>query len=65
MRLALYDVRGRRVRALVDGSRAAGVHRASWDGRDQQGAGAGAGVYLASIEIAGLKAQRKFVWLGR
>lgn len=65
VRLAIYDVRGRRVRLLVDGVRAAGVHGASWDGRDERGARAGAGVYLARIEAAGLEAQRKLVWLGR
>ncbi|MGH7731658.1 MAG: S8 family serine peptidase, partial [Candidatus Eiseniibacteriota bacterium] len=30
VRLALYDVRGRRVRTLVDGPRTAGVHREAW-----------------------------------
>ncbi|MGH7644289.1 MAG: S8 family serine peptidase, partial [Gemmatimonadales bacterium] len=59
VRLALYDVRGRRVRTLVDEARAAGIHRALWDGRDQWGARAGAGIYLASVEAAGLRAQRK------
>ena len=65
VRLALYDVRGRRVRTLVDEARAAGVHRESWDGRDDRGAREGAGIYLARVETAGLRAQRKFVWLGR
>jgi flagellar hook assembly protein FlgD len=65
VRLALYDVRGRRVRTLVDGSRAAGVHRELWDGRDQRGARAGAGIYLVSVEAGASRAQRKFVWLGR
>jgi subtilisin family serine protease len=65
VRLALYDVRGRLVRTLVDGTRPAGVHRAEWDGRDARGGAAGAGIYLARIESAGHRAQRKFIWLGR
>ena len=65
VRLALYDVRGRRVRTLVDEARAVGVHRESWDGRDDRGARAGAGIYLARVDAAGRRAQRKFVWLGR
>jgi flagellar hook capping protein FlgD len=65
VRLALYDVRGRRVRTLVDEARAAGVHREPWDGRDDRGMREGAGIYLARVEAAGLRAQRKFVWLGR
>ncbi len=64
VRLALYDVRGRRVRTLVDESRLAGIHRVAWDGRDEHGGGAAAGVYLARVESAGLIAQRKFAWLG-
>ncbi|HKQ58504.1 MAG TPA: S8 family serine peptidase, partial [Candidatus Eisenbacteria bacterium] len=65
VRLTLYDVRGRRVRTLVDGAREAGVHRETWNGRDDRGAALGAGVYLARVESAGLRAQRKFAWLGR
>ncbi|MBI1795440.1 MAG: S8 family serine peptidase [Candidatus Eisenbacteria bacterium] len=64
VRLALFDVRGRRVRTLVDGVRSAGVVRETWDGRDDAGAPAPAGIYLARVERAGLSAQRKFAWLG-
>jgi hypothetical protein len=35
--LAVYDVGGRRVRDLVSGARASGVHRVTWDGRSQTG----------------------------
>ena len=52
-RLVLYDVRGRRVRTLVDGARAAGEHVARWDGRDESGAPAAAGVYFLRLETAG------------
>ena len=51
-RLVLYDVRGRRVRTLVDGARAAGEHVARWDGRDESGAPAAAGVYFLRLETA-------------
>jgi flagellar hook assembly protein FlgD len=65
VRLGLYDVRGRLVRMLVNGTRAAGVHRETWDGRDARGGPAGAGIYLVRIEAAGRSAQRKIIWLGR
>jgi 1,4-alpha-glucan branching enzyme len=52
-RLELYDVRGRRVRTLVDGARAAGEHVARWDGRDEAGAPAAAGVYFLRLEAGG------------
>ena len=44
--LALYDVLGRRVRQLWDGSLRAGSHRFVWDGRDEAGKGVAAGVYI-------------------
>ena len=35
--LAIYDIRGQKVRTLVEGLAAAGVHRAIWDGTDSAG----------------------------
>jgi hypothetical protein len=49
--LHLYDVRGRRVRTLVDGAVGDGTapRRAPWDGRDSAGAPVPAGVYFARL----------------
>ena len=55
-RLAVYDVCGRRVRTLLDGSLAAGSHEAEWDGRDDSGREVGSGVYLARLESGGVAA---------
>lgn len=57
VRLNVYDVRGQRVRELVAQSQAAGRYRVMWDGRDNHGAGAGAGVYFARLETQGGSAQ--------
>jgi hypothetical protein len=46
IRLALYDVRGRLVRVLVDGARPAGPGVAEWDGRTEDGVAAAAGLYF-------------------
>jgi hypothetical protein len=43
--LAVFSVQGRLVRRLVDGPQTAGVHTATWDGRDDSGRRAGAGIY--------------------
>ena len=51
--LALYDVLGRRVRQLWDGSLRAGSHRFVWDGRDEAGKGVAAGVYIYKVEVDG------------
>lgn len=53
-RLALYDVRGRRVRLLLDlPDLAPGVYRAVWDGRDDQGREVASGVYLSQLRAGG------------
>jgi hypothetical protein len=53
VRLALYDVSGRRVRTLVQGAQAAGEHAAPWDLRDDEGRAVGAGLYFARLEAEG------------
>jgi outer membrane protein assembly factor BamB len=53
VRLRIYDIRGRLVRALVDEALAAGSHHARWDGRDDDGQQVAAGVYFARLQ-AGL-----------
>jgi len=53
VRLALFDLRGARVRTLVDGPRPAGAQVARWDGRDDAGDPAAPGVYFLRLEAAG------------
>ena len=48
-RLDVFDVRGRRVRSLLDGPQTAGVHRATWDGRDGEGRPMAAGIYFVRL----------------
>jgi hypothetical protein len=47
--LAIYDLQGRRVRALVDGVHPAGDHAVLWDGRDERGTAVASGVYFARL----------------
>jgi transglutaminase-like putative cysteine protease len=61
--IGIYDVRGRRVRTLVDREVAAGHHVAKWDGRDDQGNGLSSGVYLCRIETQQSVTARKLVLL--
>jgi FG-GAP repeat/FlgD Ig-like domain len=51
--LGVYDAAGRRVAKLVDGFMGPGPRLARWDGRDQSGKPAAAGIYIARIEAAG------------
>jgi len=47
--LTVYNVRGQRVRTLLDEDRAAGRHEVQWDGTDDHGRGLSSGTYLARI----------------
>ncbi len=49
IRLEIFDLRGRRVRTLVDETVEAGTHTAIWKGRDDQGRSAAAGIYFARM----------------
>ncbi len=59
VRLAVYDLAGREIVRLADGSFAAGMHRTEWRGVDQKGRAVGAGIYFAKLETGGsTKVQR-------
>jgi hypothetical protein len=50
VRVAVYDVRGRRVRELVSGVLPAGSHSVSWDGGTSGGGRAADGVYFVRLD---------------
>jgi hypothetical protein len=52
VRLAIYDVLGRRVQVLVDGPKRAGFHRLQWQGEGRDGRPVASGVYFARL-VAG------------
>jgi hypothetical protein len=51
--LAVYDVTGRKVRELVNGSLTRGAHSAVWDGSDSAGRSVSSGVYLSRLTMNG------------
>src|SRR5690606_6463309 len=59
--LAIYNVRGERVRTLVDEPRAPGRYEAVWDGIDDRGNPVASGVYLAELVSVDGVDQRKLV----
>lgn len=50
---AIYDLRGRRVRAVDLGVLPSGRHEAGWDARDGGGSRVAAGVYFVALELDG------------
>ncbi len=59
--LAVHDARGRLVRRLLDGAVEAGRLPVAWDGRDDQGRGVAAGVYVARLRAGGEAVSLKLV----
>jgi hypothetical protein len=50
--LAVFDLRGRLVRVVEQGSRSAGRHQAEWDGLDRDGRAVPAGAYCCRLLTA-------------
>ena len=57
--VAVYDVRGARVRVLASAARSAGPFTVHWDGRDEIGRALPAGLYLVHLDAGALHATRK------
>ena len=61
--LTVYDVAGRRVRALVSGAQPAGRHSVTWDGTDDRGGAVASGTYFYRLETPGFSQTRKVTLL--
>ncbi len=59
VRLSVFDVGGRQVRVLREGSVPAGRHAVGWDGRDSGGRAVSAGVYFVRLTGDGLEQTEK------
>ena len=57
----IYDVSGRLVRTLADGTYEAGTHFLPWDGTNEGGRSVGSGVYFCRMNAAGFSKTRKLV----
>jgi len=61
--LSVYDASGRLVRDLVNGTRNAGDHSITWDGRDNAGTTVGSGVYFYRLTAGKYSESKKMVML--
>jgi flagellar hook assembly protein FlgD len=59
--LIVYDVRGARVRTLVNGRQPAGVKQVVWDAKNDRGIGVASGVYFCRMTAPGFAKTRKIV----
>jgi hypothetical protein len=61
VRLRVLDVSGRRTRLILDSAMPAGAHERFWDGVDERGVPAPAGLYWVKLEASGESAARRLV----
>ena len=63
VRLEIYDVAGRRVATLLDGSFEAGQHAATWRGQSDAGHSVSSGLYFYRLSGTGFSKTRKMLLL--
>ncbi len=63
VRISIYDVEGKEVKVLMDGSCDSGKRLVEWDGADALGKKVASGVYLFRVEVGNYVATRKVVML--
>lgn len=59
----IYDIGGHHIINLADGTREAGVHSVSWDGKNRSGIPVSAGVYFCRLRAAKTTITRKMILL--
>ena len=61
--LNIYDMTGRLVTTLVDGTVDMGVHMVDWNGEDSSGSMVSAGVYIYALESADMVVTNKMIYM--
>lgn len=63
LQVEIFDLRGRKVRTLIDGTSAAGKHTSVWDGRNDDGKKLASGVYLVRVIYGAVTSIRRLTLL--
>jgi hypothetical protein len=61
--LAIYNVKGQRIRTLISEGQVTGTHNITWDGTDDHGQPVGSGVYLYRLQRGSLSSTNKCILL--
>ncbi len=61
--LTVYNIRGRRVRALINSDLEPGKHKVHWDGRNDRGESVSSGNYLYTLKVGSERFTRKMTVL--
>jgi flagellar hook assembly protein FlgD len=63
VRLEIYNIRGQRVRTLMNGPVPAGVHEVDWDGTNQRGRPVTSGSYFYRLSVENFTQTRRMIWV--
>lgn len=63
VQVSIYDIQGRLVKTIVNGTIAPGTHLLNWDGKDNAGQYAANGVYFISVKAESFYAANKVVYI--
>jgi hypothetical protein len=63
VQIHIYNIRGQRVRTLVDGVFAVGEYSVVWNGTDDIGKNVGSGVYFYKLSASGFQSVKRMVLL--
>ena len=63
VKLDVFDVQGRHLRALAGGVRSPGWHEVQWNGQTDGGNRVGPGLYFVRFEALGRQIRQRLVWL--
>jgi tetratricopeptide (TPR) repeat protein len=61
--LSVYNIRGQKVKTLLDDNKDEGAHSIVWNGTDESGRNVGSGIYFYRIESQGFSQTHKMVLL--
>jgi flagellar hook assembly protein FlgD len=59
--VVVYDVRGKVVQTVVDGTLPSGNHSISWAGKDQAGRDVANGVYFCRVKVGNIEKTAKML----
>jgi hypothetical protein len=63
VKLRIFNIKGQKVKTLIDGDIEKGRHRVVWNGRDERNRSVASGVYFIRLEAAGKSCTRKAMLL--
>jgi hypothetical protein len=63
VRLEIFNIRGQRVRTLVNDIKLPGHHSVVWDGRDDHGRSVGSGVYFYRLQAGDFSQTKRMLLL--